>query len=307
MNLTVNPDDPIQRLDLFVAARCGLTRSRAGKLIKEGAVEVDGTPIKASSSLRPGQKVLVNMPGPVEDTLEPEDIPLDILYSDEHLVVVDKPSGLVVYPAAGHSNGTLMNALKARFGTLANIGGPLRPGVVHRLDKDTSGTIVVALNDKAYYYLVEQFKARTTSRTYTALINGRLTESKGTIDAPIGRSPHDRKKMSTHSRGGREALTHWRVLKEFPGASLVEVRLSTGRTHQIRVHMISIGHSVLGDRSYGKKMKVEYKSKVVKFPRQMLHAATLGFDHPATGERMDFTAPMPEDMLNAITALEALS
>ncbi|MCK4910643.1 MAG: RluA family pseudouridine synthase, partial [Thermodesulfovibrionales bacterium] len=235
-----------------------------------------------------------------------EDIPLDILFSDDHVVVVNKPSGLVVYPAAGHYDGTLMNALKARFGSLANVGGPLRPGVVHRLDKDTSGAIAVALTDEAYYTLVEQFKARTTSRTYIALINGRLKENEGTIDAPIGRSPHDRKKMSTKVSGGKEALTHWRVLKEFPGASLVEIRLSTGRTHQIRVHMISIGHSVLGDRAYGRKIKVEYKSKVVKFPRQMLHAATLGFDHPATGERMNFTAPMPEDMLNAIKALEAL-
>ncbi len=307
MHLTVNPDDPTQRLDLFVAARSGLTRSRAGKLIKEGLVTVDGRTLKkASSTLHEGQEVEVNMPEPVEAAaLVPEDIPLDILFSDDHLVVVNKPSGLVVYPAAGHYDGTLMNALRARF-SLANVGGPLRPGVVHRLDKDTSGAIVVALTDEAYYLLVEQFKARSTSRTYIALINGRLKDNEGTVDAPIGRSPHDRKKMSTKVSGGREAITHWRVLKEFPGASLLELRLSTGRTHQLRVHMISIGHSVLGDRAYGRKVKVEYKSKVVKFPRQMLHAATLGFDHPVTGQRMDFNAPVPEDMQNAIKALEAL-
>ena len=307
MNLTVNPDDPTQRLDLFVAARSGLTRSQAGKLIKAGAVEVDGKTLKASSSVQVGQEVKMTMPEPAEATaLVAEDIPLDILFSDDHVVVVNKPSGLVVYPAAGHYDGTLMNALKARFGSLANVGGPLRPGVVHRLDKDTSGAIAVALTDEAYYALVEQFKERSTSRTYIALINGRLKEKEGTVDAPIGRSPHDRKKMSTKVSGGKEALTHWRVLKEFPGASLVELRLSTGRTHQIRVHMISMGHSVLGDRVYGRKIKVEYKSKVVKFARQMLHAATLGFDHPVTGKRMEFEAPVPTDMQNAITALEAL-
>ena len=306
MLFTVNPDDPTARLDLFVSARSGMTRSQAGKLIKEGLVTVDGKVLKASSSPREGAEVRVDKPEPVEQGLVAEDIPIDVLFSDDHLVVVNKPAGLVVYPAAGHSHGTLMNALMARFDTLANIGGPLRPGVVHRLDKDTSGAIVVALTDAAYYSLVEQFKERSTSRTYLALINGRLKESEGTVDTPIGRSPHDRKKMSTKASGGKDALTHWRVLREFPGASLLEVRLSTGRTHQIRVHMISIGHSVLGDRDYGRKTKVEYKSKVVKFPRQMLHAATLGFVHPVTGERMDFTAPVPEDMQNAIKLLEAL-
>ncbi|HEB02074.1 MAG TPA: RluA family pseudouridine synthase [Nitrospirae bacterium] len=297
----------MDRADLFISARCGITRSQAGKLIKEGAVSVDGRTVKASSSLHEGQEVAVNMPETSPVGLEPEDIGLDVLHSDEHLVVVNKPPGLVVYPAAGHSSGTMMNALKARFGTLASIGGPLRPGVVHRLDKDTSGAIVVALTDKAYYILVEQFKERSTQRSYITLVNGRMREGQGEIDTPIGRSPHDRKKMSTKSPGGKEALTHWKTLKEFSGASLLEVRLSTGRTHQIRVHMISIGHSVLGDRAYGRKTRVEYKSKVVKFPRQMLHAATLGFNHPETGQRMDFEAPMPEDMLNAIKSLEALS
>ena len=306
MHLIVDLEDPMDRADLFVSARCGITRSQAGKIIKEGAVTVEGRSLKASSSLHAGQEVIVNFPESSQVGLEPEDIPLDVLYSDEHLVVVNKPAGLVVYPAAGHSSGTLMNALKARFGTLASIGGPLRPGVVHRLDKDTSGAIVVALTDKAYYILVEQFKERSTQRSYIALVNGRMREGQGEIDTPIGRYPHDRKKMSTKAPGGRDALTHWKTLKEFPGASLLEVRLSTGRTHQIRVHLISVGHSVLGDRAYGRKTRVEYKSKVVKFPRQMLHAATLGFDHPETGRRMDFEAPLPEDMLKAITAIESL-
>ncbi len=306
MHLTVNPEDPMDRADLFISARCGITRSQAGKIIKEGAVTIDGSSVKASSSLQVGQEVTVTLPEASQAGLEPEDIPLDILHSDEHLVVVNKPAGLVVYPAAGHPSGTLMNALRGRFNNLASIGGPLRPGVVHRLDKDTSGAIVVALTDKAYYSLVEQFKERSTDRTYITLVNGRMSGDKGEIDAPIGRSSHDRKKMSTKVHGGKYALTHWRVLKEFSGASLLEVKLSSGRTHQIRVHLISVGHSVLGDRAYGRKVRVEYKSRVVKFPRQMLHAATLGFDHPDTGRRMNFKAPMPEDMQNAITALESL-
>jgi 23S rRNA pseudouridine1911/1915/1917 synthase len=302
----VNQDDPIERADLFIAARCGITRSQAGKIIKEGHASIDGGKLKASQGLHAGEEIEVNIPEPDFITLEAEDIPIDILYSDEHIVVVNKSPNLVVYPAAGHPNGTLMNALKFRFGRLAAIGGPLRPGVVHRLDKDTSGTIVVALTNEAYYNLVEQFKKRTASRSYVALVNGKPNQKEGDIDMPIGRSPHDRKKMSTKGTDGRDALTHYKVLSEFPGASLIEARLSTGRTHQIRVHLISIGHSVLGDRTYGRKVRVDYKGKAVKFPRQMLHAKTLSFEHPITGEHMDFVAPLPEDMENAIKALGAL-
>ena len=306
LHLTVTPSDTMDRIDLFVSEKSGLTRSQAGKLIKVGAVTIDDMKVKASSALQVGQEVVVDIPDVSTVGLKAEDIPLDILYSDDHLVVVNKPAGLVVYPAAGHSDGTLMNALRGRFKTLATIGAPLRPGVVHRLDKDTSGTIVVALTDKAYYSLVEQFKERSTERTYMVLVNGSMRQDKGEINASIGRSPHDRKKMSTKVSGGKYALTHWETLKEFPCASLLKVNLSSGRTHQIRVHMISIGHSVLGDTVYGRKVRVEYKSKVVKFPRQMLHASTLGFAHPETGERMNFEAPLPEDILNAIKALENL-
>lgn len=309
MRIIADSGDPLNRADLFISARCAITRSRAGRIIRDGRVLISGGKalLKASQSIRAGDEFIVNMPEAASERLEPQDIPLEVLYSDDHLVVVNKPPGLVVYPAAGHPDGTMMNAIRFRFDALATIGGPLRPGVVHRLDKDTSGAIVVALTDDAYYNLVEQFKAHTATRSYVALINGKPRASEGEVDAPIGRSPHDRKKMSTRARGGRDAHTHWRVLREFPGAAMIEVRLSTGRTHQIRVHMISIGHSVLGDRAYGKKLRVEYKSRVVKFPRQMLHAATLGFEHPATNEWMDFSAPMPDDMENAIKSLEALS
>jgi 23S rRNA pseudouridine1911/1915/1917 synthase len=270
-------------------------------------VLVNGSPAKPSQKMRPGYEVSVTIPPVTEESLAAEDIDMDILFSDPYLAVIDKPAGLVVYPAAGHESGTLMNGLRKRFGALASVGGPLRPGVVHRLDKDTSGVMVVALTDDAYYGLVSQFKDKSTSRTYTALLNGTLREDEGTIEAPIGRSTSDRKRMSTRTRRGKEARTHWRVLMSFPGATLVEARLETGRTHQIRVHFSSIGHSVLGDRVYGRKLRLDYKGHRVSFPRQMLHAHTLGFDHPETGERMEFSAGPPEDFNQALEALKKLA
>jgi 23S rRNA pseudouridine1911/1915/1917 synthase len=308
MSFTVSPEGEGKRADRFVSEAAGITRSRAQALIEGKHVLVNGAPVeKPSQKMRQGYEVTLTIPPVSEETLLAEDIEMNIIFSDAHLAVIDKPPGLVVYPAAGHESGTLLNGLKKRFATLASIGGPLRPGVVHRLDKDTSGVMVVALTDDAYYSLVSQFKDKTTARSYMALVNGTLKEDEGTIETPIGRSVSDRKRMSTKSRHGKEARTHWRALMSFPGATLVEVRLDTGRTHQIRVHFSSIGHSVLGDRVYGRKVRLEYKRHRVSFPRQMLHARTLGFAHPSTGERMEFSAEPPEDFNQAIEALKKLS
>ena len=303
---TVDPGDEGKRADRVISESLGITRSRVQALMDGQHVTINSVTARPSQKMHSGYKVRVIIPPQNEESLVAEDIDMNILYSDEHLAVIDKPPGLVVYPAAGHDSGTLMNGLKKRFGTLASVGGPLRPGVVHRLDKDTSGVMVVALTDEAYYSLVSQFKAKSTSRFYTALLNGSLREDEGTLESPIGRSISDRKRMSTKTRHGKEARTHWRVLMSFPGATMVEVRLDTGRTHQIRVHFSSIGHSVLGDRTYGRKLRLDYKGHRVLFPRQMLHARTLGFDHPSTGERMEFSAEPPEDFKQAIEELKKL-
>ena len=306
MLIRARAGDPLERADLFISARLGITRSQAGRLIRLGLVLIGERKPKPGSSLRPGDEVSVEMPEETSNELVPEDIPLEILHEDPHLVVVNKPSGLVVYPAAGHSSGTMMNALRARLGELKAIGAPLRPGVVHRLDKDTSGVMVVALTDVAYYSLVEQFRERSTERSYLALVLGVPKGGEGVVETPIGRAKHDRKKMSTRTRMGKEARTKWSVKMEFPGASLIEAKLDTGRTHQIRVHMASIGHPVLGDSIYGKRMRIEYKGSVLRFSRQMLHADTLGFEHPESGRRMSFHAQMPDDMQRAINALSSL-
>jgi len=240
---------------------------------------------------------------PGSEELIPEPIDIEIFYRDEHLVVVNKPPGLVMYPAAGHRSGTLMNALLYNVGRLAEVGGPLRPGVVHRLDKDTSGLIVVALSDKAYYGLVSQFKERTIKRLYYALVFGELKEDEGVIERPIGRSETHRKKMSTRTRRGRYAKTFWRVIQRLKGATLVEARLATGRTHQIRVHFASIGHPVLGDNIYGRKRFLEINNQRIKLPRQMLHAVTLGFVHPIKGEWLEFKTELPEDMKKIVKIL----
>ena len=292
-----------QRLDKVVSELACITRSQAIALIDGGFVSVGGSSSKPSHKVRWGEQIVIEAPEQEEGVLMPEDIPLDILYSDEHLIVVNKPAGLVVYPAAGHATGTLMNALLHRFGRLASVGGPLRPGVVHRLDKDTSGVMVVALTDSAYYDLVEQFKVKSTGRQYKAIVHGQLKADSGVIDAVIGRSTSDRKKMSTKTNSGKAARTRWKRVLALNSATLVDAVLETGRTHQIRVHFSSIGHSVLGDDTYGHKTKVSLKGRVLSVPRQMLHAESLAFDHPATGKRMEFTAGMPQDMLDVIEAL----
>jgi 23S rRNA pseudouridine1911/1915/1917 synthase len=210
---------------------------------------------------------------------------------------------MVVYPAAGHSRGTLMNAISYHAKKLASVGGPLRPGIVHRLDKDTSGIMVIALDDKAYYDLVEQFRERTMNRRYKAIVFGNLKENSGQISLRIGRSESDRKKMSTRSRKGKEAVTTWKVIERFRGATLIEAKLGTGRTHQIRVHFASVGHPVLGDRTYGSKTSIDAGRRKITFPRQMLHAELLGFTHPISKKYLEFSSPIPQDMEEKIREL----
>ena len=273
------------RLDVFAQELAGVTRSRAGALIRDGQVRVDGAPqTKAGFRLKPGMTVRVEVPDAAPGTVEAEDIALDILYQDDDLAVVFKPSGMVVHPAAGNESGTLVNALLKHLDNLSGIGGEIRPGIVHRIDKDTSGLLLVAKNDKAHVCLSEQIKAHTVQRAYKAIVIGGFREESGTVEGPIGRHPTDRKKMAIVPNG-REATTHWTVLEPLRGATLIECRLTTGRTHQIRVHMASVGHPVLGDPVYGPK-----KSPYPVAGGQLLHAFRIGFVHPTTGEQMLFEA-----------------
>ena len=278
-----------QRLDVFAAELAGVTRSRAGSLMKDGCVTVDGTAqTKAGFKLKPGMAVAVEVPEPVPAKAQAEDIELRVVYQDPDVAVVFKPSGMVVHPAAGNPSGTLVNALLRHLDNLSGIGGELRPGIVHRIDKDTSGLLLVAKNDMAHLSLSEQIRAHTVHRAYKAVVIGNMKEDAGTVDAPIGRHPTDRKRMAIVP-GGREAVTHWRVLERLKGATLIECRLTTGRTHQIRVHMASIGHPVLGDPVYGPK-----KSPYPVAGGQLLHAYRVGFEHPRTGETLIFEAE-PEE------------
>jgi len=304
--ITVSPSDHSTRLDVFAAGKTSTTRSQIQILIKEGRLLVNNAIVSRSYKVQPHDIIEIMHPEPAAEALAAETIPIDILYSDEHLVVIDKQAGMVVYPSAGHAQGTLLNALAFRFNKMASIGGPLRPGVVHRLDKDTSGVMVVALDDEAYYSLAEQFKNRTINRRYRALIYGHMREDSGEIIMNIGRSTSDRKKMSTRTHHGKEAVTRWRVTGKFSIATLIEAKLGTGRTHQIRVHFAAIGHPVLGDTTYGRKTSVALQHGLVTFPRQMLHAELLGFIHPVTGSYIEFSSPMPRDMEECIAKLSVL-
>ena len=274
-----------ERLDVFAAQVAGVTRSRAGALIREGRVTVDGAAQeKTGFRLKAGMAVGVEVPAAAPAAARAEDIDLEIVYQDADLAVVYKPSGMVVHPAAGNETGTMVNALLKHLDNLSGIGGEIRPGIVHRIDKDTSGLLLVAKNDRAHLSLSEQIKAHTVQRAYRAIVIGGFKEDEGTVEGPIGRHPTDRKKMAIVPNG-REAVTHWTVLERLRGATLIEARLTTGRTHQIRVHMASIGHPVLGDPVYGPK-----KSPWPVKGGQLLHAWRIGFEHPRTGERMLFEA-----------------
>lgn len=284
MEFLVENDRAGARLDLFLAERAGeLSRSRIQALVRAGHVTVDGGVARPSQKLQAGEKVRLIEPPPTASETLPEEIPLSILHEDDDLLVIDKPAGMVVHPAAGNTGRTLVNALLHHCGSLSVIGGEERPGIVHRLDKDTSGCIVVARNDTAHRHLSAQFAERTVSKIYLAVVAGRPRQPAGTIDAPIARHPVHRKKMAVRD-GGRSARTDYRVLSELPGSSLVECVLHSGRTHQIRVHMKHLGHPLLGDPIYGKSGDA---------PRLMLHAWRLGFEHPRSGARLAFEAPLP--------------
>lgn len=275
-----------ERLDVLTAALADVTRSRAGTLIRDGLVLVGGVPqTKAGFKPRCGDELRVELPEAAPARVEAQDIPLEILYQDADLAVVYKPSGMVVHPAAGNPDGTMVNALLQHLDRLSGIGGEIRPGIVHRIDKDTSGLLLVAKNDFSHASLSEQIKAHSVQRAYMAIVQGGMRQECGTVEGPIGRHPSDRKKMAIVS-GGRDAVTHWRVLEPLKGATLLECRLTTGRTHQIRVHMASIGHPLLGDPLYGPK-KMPYPVQ----GGQLLHAFRIGFVHPRTGKEMLFEAP----------------
>ncbi len=282
-----------RRLDVLLSEATGLSRSRVASLMEDGLCVSGGKEIrKAGTKLAEGLEVILTVPAPKEAIPQAEDIPLEILYEDSDLAVVIKPRGMVVHPAAGHPDGTLVNALLANLDSLGGIGGELRPGIVHRLDKETSGLMLVAKNDETQEALSRMLKDREIEKHYRALAEGKFKEPEGEIDAPIDRSKKDRKKMAVDPEG-RPALTRWKVLAEGHGCTLLDVHILTGRTHQIRVHLKSIGHPVCGDELYG-------NGRGVKVPCLMLHAYSLAFEHPRTKEKMTFQAPLPEDFLKGL-------
>jgi len=301
------------RLDQFLAQQLGWSRARLQKLLKAGRVLVNGGPRPAAYRVRAGDAVVVSVPAPAPSFLSPEALPLAILFEDEDLLVVNKPPGLVVHPGAGHRTGTLLNALVHHCPELKEIGEVSRPGLVHRLDKDTSGLIVVAKTALAHAALVAQFQAHAIIKQYQALVWGRLPEAEGEIDREVGRHPTARQKMSVHARRGKRAVTFWRVLKEFPGPlTLVSLTPQTGRTHQLRVHLASLGHPVLGDAAYGggvSRLAGQPRLAALKplVRRQLLHAWRLGLTHPRTGEVMQWEAPLPEDFQKVMDKLENLN
>jgi len=299
-------------LDVFLAKKDpALSRSQIKRLIERGEVQVGGRKVKAALRLRESDEVTLTLPEPQKLELEAQDIPLKVLFEDRHLIVVDKPAGLVVHPGAGNASGTLVNALLHRCPDLAGIGGVLRPGIVHRLDKDTSGVLVAAKDDLAQRFLADQFKKHTAIRKYVGLVFGQMPDE-GQVAASIGRHPTHRKKMSARPRKGREARTHWRVLERFSSFNLAEFLLETGRTHQIRVHLSSIGHPILGDPLYGGRSRLTsiepqaLRQGLQKLRRQALHAACLGFVHPVTKELMEFSSPLPQDLEEVIALLRKL-
>lgn len=305
--LQIIQEEAGKRLDrLLTEHNIGGSRSYVQKLIHGGHVTVNGHSAKPSYPVRAGDRVCVDIPPPQKWTIDPEDLPLDVLFEDEHVLVVNKPPGMVVHPGAGHHSGTLANALLHHCDHLSGIHGVLRPGIVHRLDRDTSGLLMVAKNDDAHRHLARQWHQRTITRQYRAFVWGHLPSREGRIEAPIGRHPIDRKRMAVTKIRSREAATTYRVIESFAFLSFLTLFLHTGRTHQIRVHLSHVGHPVFGDPEYGgrnKRLKgispafrTMAQSYLSDMPRQALHAQTLGFIHPATGEQLEFAADMPEDM-----------
>ncbi len=298
-NIVLIPEasDIGERLDKFVSEKTeDISRSYAATLSKNGAITFDNKPLDKNYKIRGGEVIEIELPEPLMQEVGAEDIPLNIVYEDDNLLVIDKPQGMVVHPAPGNYSGTLVNALLYHCkDSLSAINGVIRPGIVHRIDKETSGLLVVAKDNQSHIALSEQIKEKKALRSYWALVNGRVKED-GTVNAPIARHPKDRKKMAIVS-GGREAVTHYRVLEQFSEYTLLECNLETGRTHQIRVHMAHLGHSIVGDKTYG------MKKEKFNLDGQLLHAKTLGFDHPATRETMKFTSEIPDYFENVLNVL----
>ena len=298
-----------ERLDRWlVRAMPDLSRARLQALIAGGEVLVDGRRARPSLRLKAGQAILVRVPAPQAAVPQPEDIPIAVVYEDRHLLVVDKPAGLSVHPGAGRASGTLVNALLHRVRDLSGIGGVLRPGIVHRLDRGTSGLLVVAKDDATHLALSRQFAGRSVEKEYLAVVIGVPRAAEGTIDAPIGRDPVHRKRMSVRAPRGRAARSTYRIEERLDGAALLRVRISTGRTHQIRVHVAALGHPVAGDETYGGRRRPasrrpEARAALETLTRPALHAARLAFTQPATGERMSFESPLPADMQELLAAL----
>ncbi|HJC91829.1 MAG TPA: RluA family pseudouridine synthase [Candidatus Mediterraneibacter excrementigallinarum] len=296
-HLISNTDN--ERIDKFLSRELtDISRSYIQKLLKEKHILVNGKPVKANYKLSQKDSIEVSVPESEPLDIVPEDIPLDIIYEDNDILVVNKPKGMVVHPAPGHYSHTLVNAVLFHCGKdLSGINGVIRPGIVHRIDMDTTGSLLICKNDRAHQILAEQLKEHSITRRYQAIVIGNLKDDQGTVNAPIGRHPTDRKKMSTRSNSSRPAVTHYRVLERFGDYTYIECELETGRTHQIRVHMSSIGHPILGDKVYG-PVKCPFKLE-----GQTLHAKTLGIIHPSTGEYMEFDAPLPEYFLKLLERL----
>lgn len=300
--MTLTADIPGERLDAFLARGSGMTRSAAQRLIEQGRVSLNGKPGRKNDRLNPGDRVEYTVPQAKPVDIPARDIPLDIVYEDEDVMVINKPKGLVVHPAAGHQEDTLVNGLLyAKGGSLSGINGELRPGIVHRIDKDTSGLLAVAKNDLAHTMLASQLKDHTMARTYDAIVRGSFREDTGTVDAPIGRHPTDRKKMCVTARNSKPAVTHYEVVERFRGYTHIRCHLETGRTHQIRVHMAYIGHPLLGDTVYG------HKSKELGQDSQCLHASALCFRHPRDGRPVMVFAPLPDYFREVLEKLRKMS
>ncbi len=304
MEILINESDVGKRIDVFVAERADITRSAAQKLIESGNVTVSGKTVSKNYRIEAGCIVDFVMPEPEDIDAQPQDIPLDIVYEDTSLIVINKPKGMVVHPAVGNASGTLVNALLYHCkDSLSGINGKIRPGIVHRIDKDTSGLLVVAKNDESHVFLASELKSHKIERRYEAVIIGGTKEDTGVIDAPIARHPVDRKRMAI-VQSGREAVTHYSVIKRYSGYTHLALELETGRTHQIRVHMASIGHPIIGDPVYGSgKDKFEARNKDI-LQGQCLHARTLAFTHPVSGEYMRFDAGLPDYFVKILDKLE---
>jgi len=301
-----------KRIDLFLSETIpNLSRSQAKKLIKEKTILLNQKPTKPSVHLKIGDIISGFLPSPEPISLKPEPIPLKILYEDSSIIVVDKPPGMVVHPAYGHPTGTMVNALLYHCKDLRGINGAIRPGIVHRLDKGTSGVMVIAKDDESYHQLIRQFKDRTVEKVYIAIVYGSFQKDDGIIDCEIGRHPIERKRMSTKTKKGRSAITFWRVTEKLDNFSLLEIRPRTGRTHQIRVHLSAFGHPILGDPLYGRKGKIgSIQNPIIReclkrMHRPALHSYSISFNHPKTGQRVEFYAPIPEDMRELLECLRS--